>query len=247
MTVAAAALAFVALSATAALAHAQFQTTTNGLPANSQQSLRMYVPNERDDSNYNISVAVYFPDSWAPVSCATKATWDCALGASDGRQTITFTKAAGAAPAEDEYFAFVARTASSAGAYAFPTLQTYNDNEVVRWIGPKGSDQPAPILNVLASGDTPSSVTPTTAHSGHATPTVTPAGAVATSTTSGGGALQIPDNGQGTTTTDVSIATLPSGGEGGDGPSTAVIVGLLAAAAVVGAAIVAIRSRRPRS
>jgi hypothetical protein len=33
---------------------------------------------------------------------------------------------------------------------AFPSTQTYNDGEVVRWMGAAGSDTPAPTVNVTA-------------------------------------------------------------------------------------------------
>jgi len=40
---------------------------------------------------------------------------------------------------------------------AFKTLQEYSDGSVVRWIGPVGSEEPAPILKVVAGDATASS------------------------------------------------------------------------------------------
>ena len=36
----------------------------------------------------------------------------------------------------------------------FKALQTYSNGEVVRWIGPESSDNPAPVVTVGAAGTT---------------------------------------------------------------------------------------------
>lgn len=228
----------LALAASPASAHAQFQSAASGYAAGSSPTLRLYVPNERDDTNYNAAVTVYLPESWSAVSCATKATWTCALGAAEGRPTVTFTKAAGAAPAEDDYFEFVVRVGPTPGTYTLPTIQTYNDGQVVRWIGAKGSEDPAPTLVALPGDATPAPVTPTTAHG---------AASVTTSTTSAsdGSGVVIPDSGQATTTTAEPLAALPSGGEGGGGSSPVLLIGgVVVVLAAVGGALALRRQRR---
>ena len=51
----------------------------------------------------------------------------------------------------------------------FKALQTYSDGEVVRWIGPEGSDTPAPIVTVEAAdaGATHAAPPPRQAHLAH--------------------------------------------------------------------------------
>jgi hypothetical protein len=49
-----------------------------------------------------------------------------------------------------------------AGTYQFPTVQTYSNGDVVRWIGPEDSDEPAPALTVEEGGDTTTSSPPST-------------------------------------------------------------------------------------
>ena len=38
-------------------------------------------------------------------------------------------------------------------ALTFKALQTYEDGEVVRWIGPEDADEPAPVVTLTAAGE----------------------------------------------------------------------------------------------
>lgn len=147
--------------ASAAAAHATFSGAPGAVAAGSELTLTMDVPHERDDTTYNVGVVVAMPAGWAARSCEAQATWTCRLDASGARATVQFTKDAGAAPGQDETFRFAVRAAPSAGAYSFPTVQTYNTGEAVRWIGAAGTAEPAPVLQVTGSAPAPSE-TPTT-------------------------------------------------------------------------------------
>jgi periplasmic copper chaperone A len=143
---------FVLLPATPAAAHATFVGAPSGFPINSDQALTMNVPDERDDTTYNVEVVVDVPDGWTALSCQGKPTWTCSLTTLSGRPVVRFTKAAGAAVAEDQAFQFAVRTAATVGLFPFRTLQTYNTGEIVRWIGAAGSANPAPMLTTLPGG-----------------------------------------------------------------------------------------------
>ncbi|HEX9995409.1 MAG TPA: DUF1775 domain-containing protein, partial [Acidimicrobiales bacterium] len=56
---------------------------------------------------------------------------------------------------EFEEFGFSARTPQAASTLSFPAVQTYDNGEVVRWLGPAGSEQPAGAVKTfaLAEGD----------------------------------------------------------------------------------------------
>lgn len=137
------------LPALPAGAHATFVGTSTTLPVNTQQSLIMNVPHERDDSVWNTEVIIAMPSGWQAQSCQTKSTWTCALGTEDGQPVVSWQKANGAAPAEDETFRFAVRTASTVGTYLFPTIQVYSDGEEVAWIGGSSSPEPAPVLKTV--------------------------------------------------------------------------------------------------
>lgn len=53
---------------------------------------------------------------------------------------------------ESQDFTFEAGTPESPGGYAWPVSQTYKDGSVVEWAGPADSEDPAPVVEVAASG-----------------------------------------------------------------------------------------------
>lgn len=180
------ALAAFGLTAAPAGAHATFATSS--VPVNSNQTLTMDVPHEREDNVYNTQVVVAMPVGWQASSCASKATWTCSIGTQSGRQVVKFVKNSGAPRAEDESFTYAVHTASSVGSFAFPTLQTYSTGETVSWIGDPSAPEPAPVLRTY-EGAPPPTVAPTTVPP-HGSPSVTAApggGSTPTTSTGSGG------------------------------------------------------------
>ena len=266
-----AALLSVAASASAAHAHAVFQGQPSGFPVNTAQQLTMNVPHERDDTTYNVAVTVYVASGWQALACEPKPTWTCTIGQADGRPVFRFAKAAGTAPAEDELFRFSVKTAATAGEFSFPTVQTYNTGESVRWIGSKGSQEPAPILGTLPSGEqsVATAPTPPASHAGSSaggTGATGTAGATGSNGQSGsssstaptiaGGGIVIPGQGATDSTTKAepdseseaaTESATRSGSSSSSGAPTALIVGLIAVGAVgVGATLVARRRHTAR-
>ena len=144
-------------------AHAEFVGAPASVAPDSDVSLTMNVPHERDDATYNTGVAVQLPAGWTMVSCQSKATWTCASSNDAGRTVVRFTKADGAGPAEDETFRFVLRTGTDGGTFPLPTVQTYNTGEVVRWIEGASGAEPAPALTVSGSAPATTAVATTAA------------------------------------------------------------------------------------
>lgn len=256
-------------------AHAEFVGAPGSLAPDSDVSLVMNVPHERDDATYNAGVAIQLPAGWRVVSCQSKDTWTCASASDGGRAVLRFTKADGAGPAEDETFRFVLHTGTDGGTFTLPTVQTYNTGEVVRWIEDVGGAEPAPALTVSGSApattaapvDTTAATTATTeapatsaAPASTAAPettaapttaaTVAPTTAATTTTTS---APATTTSVASTTTVAVSTTTIaviapsPTSSTGDDGGSNAGVIVLVVVLAGAGAAAGFYLARRRRS
>jgi uncharacterized protein YcnI len=144
----AAAVAGVVMAAVpaAAWAHAVF-LSSGSVPANSDQSLTLNVPEEKGPSVHNTKVVFVVPSGFSVSGCDQKPQWSCAVsGASSGRTLVTYTRSSGTDA--DARFTFGVHTPGQGGDYPFQTNQSYSDNSTVRWDGPPGSDTPAPVLKV---------------------------------------------------------------------------------------------------
>ena len=147
-----------------AWAHASFVGGAGGYPVNTDHMLTLNVPHECDSATYNVDVVIAIPAGWGALSCQTTATWTCSLGTVDSRPVVRFTKNEGAEPAEDKAFRFTARTARTGERFGFPTVQTYNTGDIVRWIGAAGAEKPTPMLATLPTRSAPQT-TPSTTNS----------------------------------------------------------------------------------
>lgn len=144
-----------------ALAHATFPGGTT-YPSGTDQRLVMDVAHEREPGVYNTAVSAFLPSSWSALACEAAPTWQCQVTTADGRPVIRWTKDAGAPQTpNDETFAFTARIGPP-GAASLPVTQTYSTGEVVRWIGPSNSEEPAPVLESAPGGVSATTTPPTT-------------------------------------------------------------------------------------
>jgi periplasmic copper chaperone A len=120
------------------------------------------VPNERDNAD-TTEVTVQFPESvisasFQPVPGWTRSVQMVQLDEpieEEGEEPITeridtVTWSGGTiTPGEFQEFGVSFRVPETPGEdLAFPSLQTYSNGEIVRWIGPPDSDAPAPIVTV---------------------------------------------------------------------------------------------------
>lgn len=205
-------LAAAFVPASPAGAHATLPSTP--LQVGTTNSVAMSVPHEREDSFWNTEVVVAVPAGWQALTCQVKATWTCALGTEAGFQTVTWTKAAGSDPVEDERFVFSVRAASTVGTYPFPTIQVYNDGLEVAWIGPPSSAEPAPRLSTVPRTTGPTTTVAQTAPPTHTPPTspsVTSPTQIPTPTSPGG---------QGGPTGPIPTVVPPAGQPGGTTTTT---------------------------
>ena len=158
-----------ALLAAPAVADAHVTLQPKQAPAGGFVRLDVRVPNERDDAN-TTKVDVKFPPGFAEASYqkvpgwtvkVTKAKLAKPIQTDDGAVTegvsrITWTAdstADGIPPGAFQDFGLSVQVPGKAGdTLTFKALQTYSNGTVVRWIGPEGSDTPAPTVQVTAAG-----------------------------------------------------------------------------------------------
>ncbi len=131
--------------------------------------LNVRVPNERDDAA-TTRVDVQFPPGFVFASYQPVAGWSVQVQmeklaeplTSHGeeiteqvsRMTWTADGKAGVQAGQFQDFPISVQIPDKAGeALTFKALQTYDDGEVVRWIGGPDSEEPAPQVAVTAGGD----------------------------------------------------------------------------------------------
>ncbi|HVF52019.1 MAG TPA: YcnI family protein [Actinomycetota bacterium] len=159
---AACALAVVALTAAPAIAHVTVQP--NEAPTGAFFKFNVRVPNERDDAG-TTKVTVHFPENLIFVSFQPKAGWKRsvkmkkldtpieAFGAKIDTVVDTVTWTGGMIkPGEFDEFGFSARVPEEAGTIEFHADQTYSSGEVVKWAGAPDSEEPAPLVSIIALG-----------------------------------------------------------------------------------------------
>ncbi len=154
--------AVAATLAAPALADAHVTVQPEEVPAGGFTRLDVRVPNETDDSA-TTKVEVEMPDGFAFASYEPVPGWtadvqtqklDQPIETDDGTidtqvKTITWTadsSAAGIQPGQFLDFGLSVGLPDSAqpgDTLTFPALQTYDNGEVVRWIGAPDSDKPA--------------------------------------------------------------------------------------------------------
>jgi uncharacterized protein YcnI len=143
----------VALGPTPAVAHVTVQPTE--ATAGSFARFVVRVPTERDDAA-TTKVEVQLPEALTSVSFQPKAGWTRTAERKDlaepievfGERVTQYVASVSweggrIEPGEFEEFGFSARLPDDPAALAFPALQTYSSGELVRWIGPPDSEEPA--------------------------------------------------------------------------------------------------------
>jgi uncharacterized protein YcnI len=145
-----------------AFAHVTVQPNEAGVGSFSRFVVR--VPNERPDAA-TTKVEVQFPETVTNVSFQPKDGWDRTVkmktldepievfGEEVTEAVDSVTWSGGSIePGEFDEFGFSIRTPDEAGELEFPALQTYEGGDVVRWIGPADSDEPAAMVDVIDTG-----------------------------------------------------------------------------------------------
>jgi periplasmic copper chaperone A len=148
--IAGAVAAALALPATAS-AHVTLQPDT--ATAGGFTRLDVRVPNEREDSA-TTRVDVQFPEGFEFASYEPRAGWKVTVRRSGERVTRMIWSGGRIEPGQFVDFGLSLRMPEGAPGdrLTFKALQTYDDGEVVRWIGPEDAEEPAPIVTLTAEG-----------------------------------------------------------------------------------------------
>ena len=161
----AALLAALAALVLAPLAAAHAELDPGEAPAGSFQRFVLHIPNESDTAA-TVKVAVRFPESVATATFVRVPGWTRTVttlkldqpttdaeGNEIDERIVTVTWEGGTIePGETGEFPFSFEAPDQPGATIFfPTVQTYSDGSVSRWIGAPGSDEPAPGV-LIAQG-----------------------------------------------------------------------------------------------
>jgi uncharacterized protein YcnI len=152
-----------------ASAHVTLQPDSG--PAGGFARLDVRVPNERDDAG-TTKVDVQMPPGIVTASYEPVPGWDVEVkrekldkpvkvegfDATEQVAQITWTgdgKEGKIAPGQFQDFGLSLRLPDGrpGSKLTFKALQTYEGGEVVRWIGPEDADEPAPVVTLVAAGE----------------------------------------------------------------------------------------------
>jgi len=134
------AVALLLFAAAPASAHVTIQPPESTTGAFARFVVR--VPNEHETAA-TIKVEVQMPAEFEEVRYQPKEGWRRTV---NGR-TVTW-EGGRIAPGEFDEFGFSTRMPDKAGALTFPSIQTYDNGEVVSWTGPEDADKPAGRVTV---------------------------------------------------------------------------------------------------
>jgi periplasmic copper chaperone A len=186
--------ATIALAATLALpagaaAHVEF--TTERAPAGSDARLTLEVPNERPEAATR-KIDIRMPAGVTSVKARALRGWRLKVtesGRGVRRVTLTAPRGSELTGTKKGRFGLVVGLPGRPGTtIVLPVLQTYDDGDVVRWIGPEGTSEPAPRLRLTAAKAVPPPEQP----SQPAQPATTPTDAAPDKESDGGGGGGVP-------------------------------------------------------
>jgi uncharacterized protein YcnI len=160
--------AAAALLALAPVASAHVTLQPEEIPAGGFTRIDVRVPTERDDAS-TTKVEVQLPPGFLFVSTEPVPGWEAKIvmrkldkpvaqfgeRISEEVGQVSFTaqdESAGIGPGEFQDFGLSVSVPDKAGStLTFKAVQTYSSGEVVRWIGPPDSEEPAPQVNLAAA------------------------------------------------------------------------------------------------
>jgi uncharacterized protein YcnI len=154
----AAALTVAATAALASQAFGHARIYPNTVAKGEGSAYTLVVPNESEDSPIT-EVSLEVPEGVLLGGLITEGGWKHKTESSGEGHEATISKVTwngGEAPVgEAAYFRFTARPDEDHGGdlseYKFVVTETYADGSVSEWSGPEDSDEPAPVVKVVAT------------------------------------------------------------------------------------------------
>jgi periplasmic copper chaperone A len=162
-------IAALAAAAVPAVASAHVSLHPNEVPSGAYATLDLRVPNESDKAN-TTKIAVQLPAGFTDVSPEFLPGWTPKIRtvklakpvqSDDGpitegvREIVWEGKGADGKIPPGQFLNFPISTeipGKAGTTLTFKVLQYYDDGEIDRWIGPPGSEEPAPDIDVTAAG-----------------------------------------------------------------------------------------------
>lgn len=142
-------VAAVAALVAAPAADAHVTVDPGRVPSGSFARFDIRVPNEEEVPT--VQVSVLLPTDLEEVSFQPKPGWERTVASKLGRKVVTWSGGE-IGPGEFDDFALSAEVPKTSGVeLVFPTVQTYADRKIVRWIEAPSGEFPAPRVTVEAA------------------------------------------------------------------------------------------------
>jgi uncharacterized protein YcnI len=147
---------------TAGVAWAHVVVTPDEVPADDYQVLTVRVPTERDDVP-TTEIRVEVPEGFTVAGVQPVPGWESAFEEQGGIVTAITWSGGEIQSREFQEFPMQVRTPPETGEYTWMAFQTYEDGEVVEWVGPpedpaaeeageEPPEEPASVVAVVAAG-----------------------------------------------------------------------------------------------
>ena len=143
-------LAACLLIATPVVAWAHVRVVPEDVPADSYEVLTVRVPTEKDIPTTEVRVEV--PEGFTVSRVEPVPGWDYELEEEAGVVRGITWSGGEIGATEFQQFDVQGKTPAEPGEYPWNAYQTYEDGEVVEWIGPEDSEEPASIIRVAEGG-----------------------------------------------------------------------------------------------
>lgn len=138
------------LIATPVIAWAHVRVVPEDVPADSYEVLTVRVPTERDIPTTEVRVEV--PEGFDVSRVEPVPGWDYELEEEAGVVRGITWSGGEIGATEFQQFDVQGKTPAEPGEYPWNAYQTYENGEVVGWIGPEDSEEPASIIRVAEDG-----------------------------------------------------------------------------------------------
>ncbi len=138
------------LIATPVIAWAHVRVVPEDVPADSYEVLTVRVPTERDIPTTEVRVEV--PEGFTVSRVEPVPGWDYELEEVAGVVRGITWSGGEIGATEFQQFDVQGKTPAEPGEYPWNAYQTYENGEVVGWIGPEDSEEPASIIRVAEDG-----------------------------------------------------------------------------------------------
>lgn len=129
----------------AGAAWAHVEVSPGQVPAGTTETFTVEVPTEKEVPTTEVRLEL--PEGFEATGAEAPSGWQ-----SEVRGNALVWTGGEIPVADSEEFSFEATVPEEAGSFALDAIQTYEDGSVVEWTGAADSEEPAPVLEVAASG-----------------------------------------------------------------------------------------------